>query len=118
MIPQGLVLMRIQGKIPCLTGALLPGFGGFEVHKGLIGFRGLGFRVCIQCARSGCAFLEMGARASVLLVERPAQAARTYNPTPIHLSCGSLENLIIQCRAAKGNKEQEGRGVWGVNPKP
>ena len=36
-------------------------------------------------------------------VERPAQAARTHNPTPIHLSCAwSLIYLT-----AKGSREQE-----------
>ena len=40
-------------------------------------------------------------------MERPAQAARTHNPTPIHLSCGSLKSgrLLVELRAEAASKK-------------
>ena len=43
---------------------------------------------------------------NLLFVERPAQAARTHNPTPIHLSCALL-CLVAYILNWKGSREQE-----------
>ena len=53
-------------------------------------------------------------------VERPAQAARTHNPTPIHLSCAllCLVAYILNCARKQRARKPPLRGVWGVNPKP
>ena len=74
---------------------------------------------CIRATLTGCE-RRIFCWEPLLLVKRPAQAARTHNPTRIHLSSGCCETHIF-CRAA--NVKQKGRnpplrGVWGVNPKP
>ena len=58
---------------------------------------------------------------AVFVIERPAQAARTHNPTPIHLSSAFLCNVVIY--VSNSERKQRARkpplrGVWGVNPKP
>ena len=45
-------------------------------------------------------------RVPLLLVERPAQAARTHNPTVIHFGSVYCETHIF-CKAARGSREQE-----------
>ena len=57
----------------------------------------------------------------LLFVERPAQPARTHNPTPIHISSAWLCNVVVY--VSNGERKQRARkpplrGVWGVNPQP
>ena len=52
----------------------------------------------------------------LLLVERPAQAARTHNPTTIHLSLWFLvksNRLCVDLRWEAESKKAPLRGVWG-----
>ena len=86
--------------LPCCPDALLPfaAFSAVTVCEGRI--------VCWK---------------PLLLVERPAQAqaARTHNPTPIHLSGALNGNVVILCRISRGSREQETppRGGLGGEPK-
>ena len=58
----------------------------------------------------------------MLLVERPAQAARTQNPTPIHFSYVLLSNVVVyvsNCGGKQGATEQKlegGLGGEALNP--
>ena len=56
-----------------------------------------------------------------LFVERPAQATRTHNPTPIRLSYGLLCNVVVS--VSNSERKQRARkptlkGGLGVNPNP
>ena len=53
-----------------------------------------------------------------LFVDRPAQAARTDNPTPIHISSARLCNVVVYVSNGERARKPPLRGVWGVNPKP
>ena len=57
----------------------------------------------------------------LLLVERPAPAARTHDPTPIHLSCvyfGKVGRLCVELRREARSKKTPLEEVCGVKPKP
>ena len=46
-------------------------------------------------------------------VERPAQAARTHNPTPIHLSSPSLCNVAVYVLNSESKKAPLEGGLGG-----
>ena len=56
----------------------------------------------------------------LFLVERPAQAARTHNPTIIHFSSvfAVTRTFCAECEGKQRARKPPLEGGWGVNPKP